>query len=140
MNLPSKKILFYILAFLIFTPIFYSLGLFVGMKFVHDETLNIPLIIHSPRTNNAPTFTEEKIATFSGIVREQVIKDLPGQVGPTRGTHQLEENDGRLIVFLKSNSIDLSFVEGSWVTVEGVIEKIPGFTVDLMEVEKIRFK
>ena len=76
---------------------------------------------------------EEKIATFSGKIKP---------LGPSiymEGTHFLEDEDGKMITLLESSEIDLSFLEGQTVEVEGKVRKAIEGEQMVLEVEKVRF-
>jgi len=75
----------------------------------------------------------EKIATFSGT-----IKPLASSIH-MEGTHFLEDENGEMITLLKSSKIDLSFLEGQTVEVEGRIKKAVEGEQTVLEVEKVRF-
>jgi hypothetical protein len=76
---------------------------------------------------------EPKIATYSGT-----IKPLEASIY-MEGTHFLEDGAGKIITLLKSRKIDLTFLEGQAVEVEGKLSEAVEGGQTILEVEKVRF-
>jgi hypothetical protein len=88
--------------------------------------------VGSPRSASQQK-QEPQIATFSGIIKP---------VAPStyaQGSHVLEDSSGKVITVLKSPKIDLNFLEGQTVEVEGIIKKMVGGEETILTVDKVRF-
>lgn len=98
--------------------------------------LNYRTLTESLPEGNTPPMeeTEEpKIATYSGTIKP---------LGPSiymEGTHFLEDRAGKIITLLKSQKIDLMFLEGQTVEVEGNLSEAVEGGQTVLEVEKVRF-
>lgn len=73
-------------------------------------------------------------------------ENLRGKVEPLgpsiymQGTHKLVNSEGEILALLESKDIDLSFLEGMKVEVEGPASKTIGGDLKLVKVEKVRFR
>lgn len=98
--------------------------------------LNYQTLTESRPEENTPPMEEievPKIATYSGTIKP---------LGPSiymEGTHFLEDSAGKIITLLKSQKIDLMFLEGQTVEVEGNLSKAVEGGQTVLEVEKVRF-
>jgi len=77
----------------------------------------------------------DKLVSLEGTVR--VLQEGRGQ---DYGTHQLEDNTGKVLAILKTDDDKLKMVEGAWVEIRG--KTVRGYSqgVPIVEVEEISFK
>lgn len=93
--------------------------------------------LRSPKVEPVPPAVveeeEEKIATYSGTIKPSAPSLY------SEGTHFLEDENGEIVALLKSAKIDLSFIEGQTVEVEGRVKKTVEGEQMILDVEKVRF-
>lgn len=80
-----------------------------------------------------PANTSAAASSFSGTI----VKADGLSAG--FGTHRLIGDSGTVSAYLESRNIDLRFLEGSRVTVEGKREKVVGEGIPLIAVDKVNF-
>ena len=129
-NFPKKPLLR--LAFVSIVCVIFGAVVGLGLNY---KTLKE---LRSDQVEPAPSVVEEeeqeKIATYSGTIKP-AGKLFEG------ADHYLEDENGNMKTLLKGGKIDLSFVEGQSVEVEGKLKYIVEGDQQLpvLEVEKVRF-
>ncbi len=110
-----------------------TVGAFVGLVLNYQTLKKLRSEPAEPAPPVVEEKEEEKIATFSGKIKP---------LGPSiymEGTHFLEDEKGETILLLESSKIDLGFLEGQTVEVEGRLKKAVEGGQKILEVEKVRF-
>lgn len=125
-KLPQRQKLSFLL---IGSTIFLSLGIGLGFMLINTS---VP-----PETNEISELPKKTPAkkTLSGKIIPLTEASIYMQ-----GTHRLVDDEGNTLILLKAKDDKLKLAEGMRVEVEGVVTKTIEGDMEIMEVEKVRFR